>query len=159
MDFNNPEHRKEKLEQIRKRCAELPPPRESNLPDKCWIAPSKIDDALNPINEYTSGKLQGEPHGLHVITWALANGTIPNHSEDGLEVMHLCNVKSCCNPSHLKLGTRKENNHDAIADGLFDPRGQKGIPKPWQQGEKNVMAKATEPQIAEIKWFFRQNDC
>lgn len=153
MNFNSPEDRKAKLERIRARCAEMPPPPESNLPDKCWIAPSKIDDDLIPINDYTTGKLEGESLGLHVITWSLAHGVKRRHSEDSLEVMHLCNVKSCCNPNHLKLGTRKENNDAAIADGLFDPQGQKGVPRPWQLGEKNVRAKATEPQIAEIKWL------
>ena len=154
MDFNNPQHRKERLEQIRKRCAELPPPTQTKLPDKCWIPQSKLDDDLMAINDYTSAKLEGVSHGLHEITWMLANGIERKHGEDGLEVMHLCNRKACGNPAHLVLGTRKENNDAAIADGLFDPQGQKGIPKPSIQGEGNPRAIASNRQAAEAKYLF-----
>ena len=154
MNFNNPEDRKAKLESIRARCVEMPPPSEKNLADKCWISPSKIDEDLIPINIYSSGKLQGDSHGMHVITLMLANGIKRNYREDGKEVMHLCNRKACCNPAHLELGTRKENNDDAIADDLFDPRGQTGIPKPSIQGEDNPRARASNRQAAEAKYLF-----
>jgi hypothetical protein len=153
MDFNNPDHRKERLQRIRERCAELPSPPEANLSDKCWIPASRLDEELEADNIYSSGKLLGKNKGLHEITWMLASGTWREHSDDGLEVMHLCNQKPCCNPSHLTLGTRKENNDAAIADGLFDPKGLTGIPKPFQKGELNCRAKAREVQIAEIKWL------
>jgi hypothetical protein len=153
MNFNDPDCREKQLRRIRERCAELPPPPEANLSDKCWIPESRLNEKLEADNIYSSGKFLGKNKGLHQITWMLATGHWREHSEDGLEVMHLCNVKCCCNPNHLKLGTRKENNAAAIADGLFDPRGQKGIPKPFQKGELNCRAKATEPQIAEIKWL------
>lgn len=28
---------------------------------------------------------------------------------DGMDVMHLCHNRSCCNPNHLALGSRAEN--------------------------------------------------
>jgi hypothetical protein len=153
MDFNNPEHRKEMLRRIRERCVETPPLPESNLPDKCWIAPSKIDD-LVPVNEYVRGKLLGQPRGLHEITQMLASGRLRSASDDGLEVLHRCNRKACCNPTHLELGTRKQNNDAAIADGLFDPKNQTGKPKPSIQGEGNARAKASNRQAAEAKYLF-----
>lgn len=33
-------------------------------------------------------------------------------------VLHLCNVKSCVNPSHLRAGTQKQNIQQAAKDGL-----------------------------------------
>ncbi len=153
MDFNNPEHRKEMLRRIRERCVEMPPPPESNLPDKCWIAPSKIDD-LVPVNEYVSGKLLGRPLGQHEITQMLASGILRSATDDGLEVLHRCNRKACCNPTHLELGTRRQNNDAALADGLFDPKNQTGKPKPSIQGEGNARAKASNRQAAEAKYLF-----
>jgi hypothetical protein len=153
MNFNNPEHRKEMLRRIRERCVEMPPPPESNLPDQCWIARSKIDD-LVPVNEYVRGKLLGRPLGQHEITQMLASGILRSASDDGLEVLHRCNRKACCNPTHLELGTRKQNNDAAIADKLFDPKCQTGIPKPSIQGEGNARAKASNLQAAEAKYLF-----
>lgn len=34
-----------------------------------------------------------------------------------LDVMHLCNNPPCCNPKHLKIGTRKENIRQSVSDG------------------------------------------
>ncbi len=152
-DFNNPEHRKEKLRRIKARCTEFPPPRGKDLADTCWIPHPKIDD-LVPVNEYVRGKLLGQPRGLHEITQMLASGRLRSASDDGLEVLHRCNRKACCNPTHLELGTRKQNNDAAIADGLFDPKNQTGKPKPSIQGEGNARAKASNRQAAEAKYLF-----
>lgn len=55
----------------------------------------------------------------HRMAWIIANGPIP----DGLEVMHDCDVRACCRPSHLKLGTHAENMADRDRKG----RAAKGI--------------------------------
>ena len=42
---------------------------------------------------------------VHNIIYQLKNGPIP----ESRDVMHLCNVSYCCNPSHLKVGdSRRE---------------------------------------------------
>jgi len=35
----------------------------------------------------------------------------------GGEVLHSCNVRDCCNPAHLRWGTRAENAQDRAKDG------------------------------------------
>ena len=47
---------------------------------------------------------------VHRLTWALVNGDIPN----GLSSCHTCDRPPCCNPSHLFLGTQKDNNLSLI---------------------------------------------
>ena len=56
--------------------------------------------------------------GAHRFSWVLFNGEIG----PDLQVMHDCpggDNKLCVNPSHLKLGTRKEHGADTKAKGQF----------------------------------------
>ena len=41
----------------------------------------------------------------HRVSYSAFRGEIPQ----GMEVMHLCNTKVCCNPNHLKVGSHEEN--------------------------------------------------
>lgn len=47
------------------------------------------------------------------LSWFLHNGEIPK----GMDVMHICDNCPCCNPAHLKLGTRQENIRDCVNKG------------------------------------------
>lgn len=46
-----------------------------------------------------------KPIRVHRLTFILAGGEIP----DGLELDHLCRVRSCCNPAHLRAVTHRGN--------------------------------------------------
>lgn len=50
----------------------------------------------------------------HRIAWTLVNGEIPVSTP---YVLHKCDNPPCCNPSHLFLGTQKENITDMINKG------------------------------------------
>lgn len=49
----------------------------------------------------------------HRVAFTITNGEIPK----GLIVCHVCDNPSCCNPSHLMLGTAKSNMADMVIKG------------------------------------------
>lgn len=68
--------------------------------DGCWIHTNATG---------SHGYAQYGRAGLaHRVAWELTHGPIP----DGAMVLHRCNVKRCVNPSHLYLGTHRENMDD-----------------------------------------------
>jgi HNH endonuclease len=42
---------------------------------------------------------------VHRIIWEYRNGPIP----EGLQIDHICRVRACCNPEHLRVVTGKVN--------------------------------------------------
>lgn len=57
----------------------------------------------------------------HRVAYVLEHGDIPA----GMVVMHTCDVTSCVNPAHLKLGTQRENIRDASAKGRLPKTRQR----------------------------------
>ena len=102
-------------------------------PDGCWewlAYKRKIGYGIYWYN--------GEKISAHRYSWILHNGLIP----EGLVVRHKCKgaaLYGCCNPDHLELGTRAENN----ADMIRDETSLKGI--------KNPNNKLTPEQVKEIR--------
>lgn len=47
------------------------------------------------------------------VAWTIMNGPIP----EGLYVLHTCDIRLCCNPSHLYVGTAKDNVADMMRKG------------------------------------------
>jgi len=44
----------------------------------------------------------------HAVAWELANNDVTR----GFDVLHDCDVRHCCNPHHLHLGTQTDNNRE-----------------------------------------------
>jgi hypothetical protein len=49
----------------------------------------------------------------HRVSWQFHNGPVPK----GLSVLHKCDTPSCVNPTHLFVGTVKDNAIDMLLKG------------------------------------------
>jgi hypothetical protein len=79
--------------------------------DECWLWTASLNS-----KGYGSFAIKGSGVSAHKISWALAkNDGILSGPKD--HIMHSCDVRSCVNPSHLSLGTAKDNSRDAVAKG------------------------------------------
>lgn len=92
------------------------------------------------------GKFFGARRHLraHRAAWEFAHGPIP----PGLYVCHRCDVRACCNPAHLFLGTHQDNMDDMARKG----RAVRHL------GEAHGMARLTEHDVREIRLRFASGE-
>lgn len=86
----------------------------------------------------------------HVVSWIIREGVTAapkkDENDERLVIRHMCDVPLCFEPSHLQLGTQKENVADAIAAGRI------------KHGEKHHSATITEDLARQIKQSKRNRD-
>lgn len=103
-----------------------------SAPDSCWT----WQGARNPkgYGVVFRPKCKGWGPQAHRVAWAM------EHGEPGsLHVLHSCDNPPCVRPSHLFLGTNKDNAVD---------RGKKGR---TARGSANGQAVLSEPDVIEIR--------
>jgi hypothetical protein len=76
----------------------------------CW-------DWLGPVDDNEYGKLTFNRPKIyaHRISYQLYKGDIPT----GLEILHRCDRPICIQPSHLRVGTHKENMLEVRLRGRY----------------------------------------
>lgn len=103
---------------------------------ECWIwTGSKKSDGYGAV------EVNRKSMSAHRIAYELTYGPIPK----GMLVCHHCDNPSCCNPSHLFLGTYKDNRLDCVRKGR---EGHEGGAPP---GHKPASTKLTSDQVLEIR--------
>lgn len=75
----------------------------------CWIW-------TKSVGSHGYGQMMfkdNKPRLVHRLSYELYVGAIP----DGKHVLHRCDVRPCCNPDHLFIGTPKDNMLDCKKKG------------------------------------------
>jgi hypothetical protein len=104
-----------------------------------WISPSTNGYGYGRSWFVVNGK--AKLVGAHRVAFFLKTGIWPDRHMD---VMHSCDFRLCCNPSHLSVGTRTDNMRDCARKGRTNR-----IDK--TKGERKNTAKLTENQVANIR--------
>lgn len=73
-------------------------------------------------NGYGIIRVKGKNIKTHRLSYSIFKGEIPK----GQIIRHICDIKKCCNPDHLILGTQQDN----VNDREFRNRGAKGSKSP-----------------------------
>jgi hypothetical protein len=91
------------------------------------------------LNKYDYGQIKysGKLILSHRLVWILIHGEIP----ENMCVLHHCDNPSCCNPSHLYLGTHQDNMRDRSSRGRTSRH----------TGESNGRAKLTRNTVMKIR--------
>lgn len=76
----------------------------------CWLWIGA--DGGNGYGKFWDGE---KVEQAHRFAYRAYRGEIP----EGLQICHVCDVRSCVNPSHMFLGTAKENQLDMMRKGRF----------------------------------------
>lgn len=96
----------------------------------CWIWLGGVTGS-----GYGALGVDNKVKSTHRVSWNLYHGEIP----EGLCVLHTCDTKLCVNPSHLFLGTNKDNTADMLKKG----RG----PSLAQRAHSNRKRGAAHPSV------------
>lgn len=134
---------------------------ENKGPDECW------EWTGNKARGYGQIMVGGKVHKAHRLAYFIAHGAF----DWSMFVCHTCDNPSCCNPSHLFLGTCSDNFQDMLKKGRAnkasgdrhgmrlkperratgDRHGSKTHPESTQKGVKHWNTKITEDNVRVIR--------
>ena len=111
----------------------------------CWLWLGKIEK-----KGYGVFRMKTKGIKAHRLAYELLVGPIPK----GMYVCHKCDVRSCVNPSHLFLGTQRDNMDDMKRKGRgAHPHGQHvGTSKLTDEMVKEILL-SSEPQRKTAKKY------
>jgi hypothetical protein len=99
-------------------------------PDECWPWTGYTEDGYG---RFSDGERMRFAHELALTYW---NGST---RPEGWDTCHRCNNPPCCNPAHLRFGTRQDNVDDMTRAGR------------QARGSTNGHARLTEGDVLAIR--------
>jgi hypothetical protein len=78
-------------------------PNESIRGTRCWPFTNKLNSSGRPYF-----RVQGKNYLAYRLVYELVNGEL----DAELMILHQCDNPKCCNPAHLKAGTRQQNSDE-----------------------------------------------
>ncbi len=117
----------------------------SGGPDACWPWTGRLSK-----KGYAYIKVNHHEVLSHRYAYELTYGPIPKD----MKACHKCDNTACCNPSHIFIGTQKDNVHDAIRKGRMaygDRSPHRLHPELFPRGEEKTFAKLTEHGVRTIR--------
>lgn len=115
------------------------------LPGECWLWTASVGGP-----GYGQINFQGIPATAHRLVYELYFGPIP----PGKFVLHKCDIRRCCSPEHLFLGTPADNVADMIGKG----RQRRVAPEKYAAGESHGRHKLTAQQVREIREIYASGE-
>lgn len=105
--------------------------------DECWL----WTGAANPQTGYAYIEIDRRKRLVHRVSyeWAHDCTLVPDQV-----VMHMCDVRLCVRPDHLRVGTTQDNHADCVA------KGRHAWPTTHLYGEKNGNSRLSDEQRLEI---------
>ncbi len=115
----------------------------SGGPDACWLW-----TATKYRQGYGGFRIKRDVFLAHRVAWSITHGQIPhNTSYHGVCVCHDCpngDNPTCCNPSHMFLGSQRKNLEDKIQKGRANN----------VTGEGHGRSKLIDVQVIEIRSLY-----
>lgn len=116
--------------------------------DECWLWKLTTNGkaGYGQFGAYAgTGKTSRVNYTTHRLAFMISGGEFT--SEKKL-VLHSCHNKKCCNPSHLRSGSNKDNYDDALS-AKRDAKSRGTLV--FARGEKQHKARLTEEKVRYIR--------
>jgi hypothetical protein len=101
----------------------------------CWIWQGWVTH-----NGYGEKAYRGKTWRVHRLMYTLTQGPVSS----GMDVCHSCDVRLCCNPAHLWVGTRKQNMEDCLAKERHDSMKRTHCPRGHEYTPENTYFKGPQ---------------
>jgi len=112
------------------------------LPAHLWRRVKKVGSCWIWTGRCGRGGYGTVKHGdhsflVHRLVWLVLNGPVPHNKV----IRHKCDIRQCCNPQHLLLGTHQENMSD-----MKERRRVSRI-----EGDEATWAKLSNAQVRKLR--------